>query len=97
MSLTRTMSATNAEAFDYLMKNVLKWDADAAGLKSLRGEGYSDIVDITTLEESEIEALTYEDNGTKKKLPMKHKKLLKRVLLYYHFEVKQRASGIFCK
>jgi len=68
MPLTRAMSATNTEAFDHLMKNVLNWDADAAGLKSLRGEGYTDIVDITTLEESEIKGLTYDDNGTEKKV-----------------------------
>ena len=46
MPLTRTMAATETDAFDHLMKNVLNWDQNTAGLKSLMSEGYTDIVDI---------------------------------------------------
>ena len=88
--------ATNEAAYTHLMVTIFGWSKDTTeAYKALTLEGYTNIIDITTLDEDEIDNLEYEDSGAMKKVPMKQKKLLKHALLYYDYEVNIRASGTF--
>ena len=83
-----TTCSENEQAFNHLMETVFQWDkATTEAYQALLKEEYSSATDITTMEMDDIDSLMYTTKeGTEKKVPMKQKRLLKHILIYYDFE-----------
>jgi hypothetical protein len=86
---------TQAEAFDHLLKTVLGWNDFTPVFVSIIQNGYTTITDIITMDNDEIDDMTYENASFVTAVPRVQKKMLKHVLLYYKYEISQRASQSF--
>ena len=86
---------TQAEAFDRLLKTVLGWNDLTPAYVSIIQNGYATITDIITMDNDEIDDMTYENVSVVSAVPRVQKKMLKHVLLYYKYEISRRASQSF--
>jgi len=86
---------TQAEAFNHLLKNVLGWNDMTPAYVAIIQNGYATITDIITTDNDEIDEMTFENDSVLTPVPRVQKKMLKHVLLYYKYEISQRASQSF--
>jgi len=86
---------TQAEAFNHLLKNFLGWNDMTPAYVAIIQNGYATITDIITMDNDEIDEMTFENDSVLTPVPRVQKKMLKHVLLYYKYEISQRASQSF--
>ena len=89
--------AQKEAAFKHLLETVFGWTDKTPAYVALKAESYDSITDLTTMDKAEIDELSVTDatNQTTTPVPSKQRKQLYHALLYYDYEVRQRASKEF--
>ena len=81
MPLTKSKAV---EAFKHVLDNVFEAPADGPLSKALEHSGYSNIWDLITLRDEDIEALTFDKSATEKDIPLgRAYQSLLRILCHY--------------
>jgi len=89
--LTRSQAAA---ALTHILDNVLSLPSTAPTCLALTELGYDSIIDIAAMSQDEILELDYDDSGSRKKVPLKERKMLLHVVLWRDHEASKLASGL---
>ena len=76
--LTRSQASA---ALAHILDNVLSLPSTAPTRIALTELGYDSIIDIAAMSQEEILELDYDDSGSRKKVPLKERKMLLHVVL----------------
>jgi hypothetical protein len=76
------------------LDNVLSLPSTAPTRIALTELGYDSIIDIAAMSQEEILELDYDDSGSRKKVPLKERKMLLHVVLWRNHEASKLASGL---